>query len=162
MLWICSSKAFHFKESHMLPTSILSLISCNSCYPLLKVSRIVVLLLLITITASVSSAESFFGIKERKYYKQCQAGLINKLRTPSTAKFQPYSKEMLTPVGAESVDIYFYVDAQNNFGAMVRGYYGCLLKTEKGGKHAGAYLIGTYTDSTYTVLDKSIDIISSP
>jgi len=96
--------------------------------------RVVALSLLIITIASTSNAESFLGLKERKYYKTCKEKLLKQLKAPSTAKFPSYSSDMISEV-TDSIQFNFFVDSQNIYGAMIRTNYECTVW--KSGARAG-------------------------
>jgi hypothetical protein len=78
-------------------------------------------------------------VKERGYYDACQEALKSgksngvRLKAPSTAKFQPFSEikdNIVTDSGM--VALYFYVDSQNAFGAMLREDCKCVVNGSTG------------------------------
>lgn len=52
----------------------------------------------------------------------------DRLKSPSSAKFQPYSASNVRDLGNGVYEVTGYVDAQNSFGAMIRNRYYCKLR----------------------------------
>lgn len=68
--------------------------------------------------------------KKHSYYESCKEMLIKggpggRLVAPSTAKFQSVSDVKYIPVEPAGAVLYFYVDSQNSFGAMIRSDCSC-------------------------------------
>lgn len=61
-------------------------------------------------------------------YVMAQDFVSSQLKSPSTAKFQNYSKELVQNLGDGRYRVSAYVDAQNPFGAMVRNQFNCIVK----------------------------------
>lgn len=55
----------------------------------------------------------------------CQRFVRNRLKAPSTAKFQPSRSAASKKTGEARYTVTSYVDAQNSFGAMMRNTYTC-------------------------------------
>ena len=61
-------------------------------------------------------------------YVMAQDFVSSQLKSPSTAKFQNYSKDLVQDLGSGRYKISAYVDAQNSFGAMMRNQFTCTVK----------------------------------
>jgi hypothetical protein len=57
-----------------------------------------------------------------------------RLKAPATAKFQPFSeiKDKIVTDDNGMVALYFYVDSQNTFGAMMRDDCSCVVNGNTG------------------------------
>ncbi|KRU24175.1 putative lipoprotein [Clostridium sporogenes] len=63
-------------------------------------------------------------IKKGMYYIS-QQEVKKKLKAPSTAEFPVYEESFMEKIDDKHYKISAYFDAQNGFGAKIRGYYNC-------------------------------------
>lgn len=61
-------------------------------------------------------------------YYMCKEFITKYLKAPSTAEFQRYSEITVKSYGSETFGMRLYVDAENSFGAMIRGTYDCKVR----------------------------------
>ena len=64
-------------------------------------------------------------------YVTTQTHVKKYLKSPASAEFQPFRKEIVKKTGENSFEINSYVDSQNGFGAMLRSKY--LIRMHKNG-----------------------------
>lgn len=65
-------------------------------------------------------------------YYMCMHFITENLKAPATAEFQRYSEIVIKDYGAETFGMRLYVDAENYFGALIRGTYDCKVQHVSG------------------------------
>ena len=67
------------------------------------------------------------GVSDYSVQKQCQRWVDEKLKAPDTAK---YSQQLVVANGENSWTVTGAVDAENSFGASIRGSWQCAIRLE--------------------------------
>jgi len=60
----------------------------------------------------------------------CRQFTEDRLKAPTTAKFERYNSSRVTQYGNGEWGVSMYVDAENSFGAMIRSDFECRLRKE--------------------------------
>jgi hypothetical protein len=68
------------------------------------------------------------GPDEIRAFVDCNRFVEASLRAPSTAKFADYSPDRVQAIGASRFRVRSWVDAENGFGARLRGRYTCTVR----------------------------------
>jgi hypothetical protein len=99
----------------------------------LLVTLIIIVFICIVLSMSGSLAESRATAtpdpKSEAWYT-CRGFIEDRLKAPSTAKFQTRSTGAVTDLGNGSYSMIIWVDAENSFGAMLRNNYYCEIKLD--------------------------------
>ena len=83
-------------------------------------------------SAAVSKTVSQLD-KQRNAFTSCKEAVTDRLKSPSTASFEPESQVEFQTVGDDGIQILGYVDSQNGFGAQVRSDYVCTASVDSVG-----------------------------
>lgn len=78
----------------------------------------------------ISSYEKQEITHESDAWFMCQKFISDRLKSPSTAKFQPVTNANVQILENNSFIVEVYVDSQNGFGAMIRSDFVCHLTYE--------------------------------
>ena len=90
-------------------------------------------LLVILCALGVGSSESgSSGPDEVGAFFMSKKFVEERLKAPSSADFCSYSDATVTDLGGGRFSVSAYVDAQNSFGATIRTYYSCVLRSTDG------------------------------
>lgn len=89
-------------------------------FKILGIKRSVFISLIIFIPILLSSCSN---LGKSKYFNECKQLVKDRLRSPSTAAFPEIN---LNNLDGKSFEIVGVVDAQNGFGATIRGSFKCM------------------------------------
>lgn len=88
----------------------------------------------VLIAAGVGAFLALRPTDEDEALDRCQSAITEKLKSPSTAKFGEPTVTSSDGSFGSYFEVSGQVDAQNGFGAMVRGDYRCKVTLEKDGR----------------------------
>ncbi|HDK7176616.1 TPA: hypothetical protein PTV31_003234 [Clostridium botulinum] len=73
--------------------------------------------------------------KKFDVYKATTGLIEQKLKSPSTAKFQEFDEKLVRDLGGDQYKVSGYVDAENGFGANIRSNWHCTVRIEGEGNN---------------------------
>jgi hypothetical protein len=76
---------------------------------------------------SSSTSSEYYGDSKISAYTSAEIFIKSRLKSPATAKFQPFDESMVSYSGDEYI-VTGYVDSQNSFGALIRSHFRATLK----------------------------------
>jgi hypothetical protein len=82
------------------------------------------------LAVALMTATSSCSVFEPQSYKQCEAFIQNKLKTPAT--YKRVSAEGISMKDGTQYWVHITYDAQNEYGALVRGQYICQYPAFRG------------------------------
>jgi len=72
--------------------------------------------------------------KKFDVYKATTGLVEQKLKAPSTAKFQEFDEKLVQDLGGDKYEVSGYVDSENSFGAKIRWDWHCTVRIEGEGE----------------------------
>jgi hypothetical protein len=90
------------------------------------------LLLMLFVLAVGSSDGGKSGPNKIDAFVMCQEAVKRRLKAPATADFPWYSDSFVRYLDVGRFRVSAYVDAENSFGAKIRSYYTCVVKSTDG------------------------------